>query len=87
MDTWITPLCSCQHVHVKYVVQVMFGISVVVFSMGQLIRGTEDTAVYCSMLSGTLGLFLPAPGSSPGSALRDHKEPVTFPPALNEAPM
>jgi hypothetical protein len=46
---------------VKFVTQVCFGASVIVFSMAQIARGVENQEIYFSMLSGTLGLFLPHP--------------------------
>jgi hypothetical protein len=45
----------------KYITQVMFGISVITFSMVQIIRREENAEIYFSLLSGTLGLFLPHP--------------------------
>jgi hypothetical protein len=46
---------------VKFVTQVCFGASVIVFSMCQIARGVDNQEIYFSMLSGTLGLFLPHP--------------------------
>ena len=61
-DIWQTKYCTFKHTHVKYIIQVLFGGSVIAFSMFQIMYSGEDLAVYYSMLSGTLGLFLPAPG-------------------------
>lgn len=47
---------------VKYLVQIGFGASLLLFSMVQIIRKDGDVTVYYSMLSGIIGLFLPSPG-------------------------
>ena len=60
-DSW---KCCCgefTNEHVKYIVQIGFGGTVMLFSMVQIIRNEGDTTVYYSMLSGTMGLFLPSP--------------------------
>ena len=60
-DSW---KCCCGEFtndHVKYMVQIGFGGAVMLFSMAQIIRNEGDTTVYYSMLSGTMGLFLPSP--------------------------
>lgn len=60
-DSW---RCCCgefTNEHVKYMVQIGFGGAVMLFSMVQIIRNEGDTTVYYSMLSGTMGLFLPSP--------------------------
>ena len=47
---------------VKYVVQALFGASLMVFSMVQISRSDVDhKEIYFSLLSGTVGLFLPHP--------------------------
>ena len=47
---------------VKYVTQVSMGSAVIIFSMIQVARGdVESKEIYFSLLSGTLGLFLPHP--------------------------
>ena len=61
-DVWQTGFCTLKHSHVKYVIQVLFGGSLMAFSMFQIMYSDGDLEVYYSMLSGTLGLFLPAPG-------------------------
>ena len=61
-DVWQTRFCTFKHTHVKYIVQVLFGGAVIAFSMFQIIYSDDDLEVYYSMLSGTLGLCLPAPG-------------------------
>ena len=63
-DIWTTRCGTFSNEHVKYIVQVAFGTAVVAFSMVQIIRKDGDVGVYYSMLSGTLGLFLPSPGIS-----------------------
>lgn len=46
----------------KFLVQVIFGLSIVIFSMVMIVvRVDQDNAVFYSMLSGTVGLFLPHP--------------------------
>ena len=52
---------------VKYVTQIGFGASVMVFAMVQISRAdVENKEIYFSMLSGTLGLFLPHPTMKSG---------------------
>ena len=47
---------------VKYITQIGFGASVMIFSMVQISRAdVESKEIYFSLLSGTLGLFLPNP--------------------------
>jgi hypothetical protein len=54
--------CSRTNRHfIKYLTQCIFGGCVIVFSMVQLIREVDNPEIYFSMLSGTLGLFLPHP--------------------------
>jgi len=60
-ETWKCGSCSLSNDHVKYIVQVSFGFLIIAFSMVQIVRDDGDTTVYYSMLSGTMGLFLPAP--------------------------
>ncbi len=54
---------TCRFEYIKYGVQVTFGSVLVFFSMYQILRDVDDPAVYYSMLSGTIGLFLPTPGT------------------------
>ena len=63
-DTWTSTCCSLKHNHLKYIVQVVFGAAVIAFSMFQIIWSKGDLSVYYSLLSGTLGLFLPSPGTN-----------------------
>ena len=46
---------------IKHITQIGFGASVMIFSMAQIARGVEGQEIYFSLLSGTLGLFLPHP--------------------------
>ena len=47
---------------VRWISQVGFGASVMIFSMVQISRAdVENKEIYFSMLSGTMGLFLPHP--------------------------
>ena len=61
-DIWTTSCGSCKHEHLKYAVQVTLGSFVIAFSMFQIVYSDVDRAVSYSMISGTLGLFLPSPG-------------------------
>ena len=57
-----TGCCSKTNKHyLKYITQISMGSAVIVFCMAQIIREVENPQVYFSLLSGTLGLFLPAP--------------------------
>jgi hypothetical protein len=46
---------------VKFITQVMFGVSVVAFSMFQIVRETKNPEIYFSLLSATVGVFMPHP--------------------------
>lgn len=56
----------------KYITQIGFGASVMIFSMAQIARGVDNQEIYFSLLSGTLGLFLPHPslGAAKGAENR-----------------
>ena len=49
----------------KYIVQCLFGGSVMIYSMVQLavIEESQNREIYISLLSTTLGLFLPSPSN------------------------
>ena len=53
-----------QH-EVKYFMQCAFGLIVIIFCMYQIANSNDDKNVYFSLLSGTLGLFLPSPSMKP----------------------
>lgn len=60
-DEW-SGCCSKTNKHfLKYITQIMMGGSVMVFCMVQIGVGAENPEIYFSLLSGTLGLFLPHP--------------------------
>lgn len=60
-DEW-QGCCSKTNKHyLKYLTQIAMGSSVMVFCMSQIIRGAPNPEIYFSLLSGTLGLFLPHP--------------------------
>jgi hypothetical protein len=47
---------------IKYITQIGFGASVVIFSMVQIGRtDVENKEVYFGLLSGTMGIFMPHP--------------------------
>jgi len=59
-DDWAC--CSLKNKdEIKFFVQVGFGLIVVAFSIFQIIQDDSDKNVWISLLSGTLGLFLPNP--------------------------
>jgi len=61
-NEWDTGCCSKTDKHyLKFIIQIAMGSSVMLFSMIQIVRGAESPEIYFSMLSGTLGLFLPHP--------------------------
>jgi hypothetical protein len=55
--------CSHTNKHfIKYLTQIGFGATVVIFSMVQIARSdVESKEIYFSMLTGTLGIFMPHP--------------------------
>jgi hypothetical protein len=54
--------CSKTNKHyLKYMVQIAMGGSVMLFCMVQIAIGSDNPEIYFSLLSGTLGLFLPHP--------------------------
>jgi hypothetical protein len=60
-DEW-TGCCSKTNKHfLKYLTQISMGSCVMIFSMVQIARGAQNPEIYFSLLSGTLGLFLPHP--------------------------
>lgn len=60
-DEW-SGCCSKTNKHfLKYLTQILMGSSVMIFCMVQIAIGAENPEIYFSMLSGTLGLFLPHP--------------------------
>jgi hypothetical protein len=63
-DEW-SICCSKTNSHaLKYLIQVVMGGSVMIFSMAMIVTqdgDTHDKAIYYSLLSGTLGYFLPHP--------------------------
>ena len=68
IDTKEWQIC-CSHTNqhaLKYIIQVIMGASVMLFSMGMIFASDteEDNAIYYSLLSGTLGYFLPHPSLS-----------------------
>jgi hypothetical protein len=61
-DEWSGCCSKSNKEFVKYITQIGFGASVVIFSMVQISRDdVESREIYFSLLSGTLGLFLPHP--------------------------
>ena len=61
-DEWSGCCSRSNKDFVKYVTQVSMGSAVIIFSMIQVARGdAENKEIYFSLLSGTLGLFLPHP--------------------------
>ena len=60
-DEW-SGCCSKTNKHfIKYITQITMGGAVMLFCMVQIGLGTENQEIYFSLLSGTLGLFLPHP--------------------------
>jgi hypothetical protein len=47
---------------IKYSVQVLFGFTLVSFSIGQIVRDVPNKEVYFSLISSIFGYFLPSPG-------------------------
>jgi len=45
----------------KYICQIVMGMSLMIFSMIQISREVKNQEIYFSILSGTLGVFLPQP--------------------------
>jgi len=61
-DEWDTGCCSKTDKHyLKFITQIVMGSSVMIFSMIQIARGADSPEIYFSMLSGTLGIFIPNP--------------------------
>jgi len=46
---------------VKYMVQVVLALVLIIFSMIQIARGTQNMNVYYSLISMTIGIFFPNP--------------------------
>ena len=61
-DEWSGCCSKSNKEFVKYITQIGFGASVMIFSMVQISRDDVlNKEIYFSLLSGTLGLFLPNP--------------------------
>ena len=54
---------------VKFLVQVLLGFTIILFSMVQIFRGVEGQSIYFSLISGTLGIFFPHPTLGEDNAL------------------
>jgi len=64
-DEWSGCCSHSNKEFVKYITQIGFGAAVMIFSMIQISRpGVENKEIYFSLLSGTMGLFLPHPSMS-----------------------
>ena len=60
-DEW-TVCCSNTNKHfLKYIVQVLFGVAVMLFAFIQVIRDVDQKEIYFSLISGIIGGFLPSP--------------------------
>lgn len=60
-DTW-EGCCSKTNKHyLKFITQIAMGSVVMAFSMVQIARGGDNPEIYFSLLSGTLGMFMPHP--------------------------
>jgi hypothetical protein len=60
-DEWAGCCQKTNKHYLKFVSQIAMGSSVMIFSMVQIARGSDNAEIYFSLLSGTLGLFLPHP--------------------------
>ena len=63
-DQWILCCSKTDRHFFKYLTQIVMGSCVMIFSMYQISQGSENNEIYFSLLSGTLGLFLPHPSAS-----------------------
>jgi hypothetical protein len=67
-DTAYWKICcsNTNHHALKYLIQVSMGASVMIFCMTMIVVAptNDDKAIYYSLLSGTLGYFLPHPNLS-----------------------
>lgn len=60
-DEW-TACCSKSDSHfVKFVTQILFSGSVMIFSLIQVARGGGQNEIYFSLISGILGYWMPNP--------------------------
>ena len=60
-DEW-RGCCSKHDKHfIKYMAQILMGSSVMIFAMVHIAIGAKNPEIYFSLLSGTLGIFLPHP--------------------------
>ena len=60
-DEWVGCCSKTDKHYLKYLVQIAMGSSVMVFAMIMIALNDEHHEIYFSLLSGTLGLFLPHP--------------------------
>jgi hypothetical protein len=76
---WETCCSRSSSSFVKYMVQVLLGTLVLLFSMVQIINKADNPAIYFSLISGTVGTFFPHPSMSSAAGvtqknLRDELE-------------
>ena len=62
-NEWSVCCSNTNRFALKYLIQVSMGSAVMIFAMCQIALGDdqEDKSIYYSLLSGTLGYFLPHP--------------------------
>jgi hypothetical protein len=60
-DEWVGCCSRTDKHYLKYLVQIGMGSSVMIFSMIMIALDAKHQEIYFSMISGTLGLFLPHP--------------------------
>jgi hypothetical protein len=72
-NLWICCGSKTDKEAVKYTVQVLFGFTLVSFSIGQIVRDVSNKEVYFSLISSIFGYFLPSPGQIYGNSYNQNK--------------
>lgn len=77
---WHTCCSNTEKTFVKYIVQVVLGFTVILFSMIQIMRNTgENNSIYFSLISGTFGIFTPQPSIASGTLRRRNSASLFMP--------
>jgi hypothetical protein len=72
-NLWICCGSKTDKEAIKYTVQVLFGFTLVSFSIGQIVRDVSNKEVYFSLISSIFGYFLPSPGQVYGNSYNQNK--------------
>ena len=58
---WTVCCSKTERGFIKYMVQVTFGLAIIIFCMVMMTNTEQNREIYVAMLSSTVGIFLPHP--------------------------